>query len=73
VSEIYERERSGETYDKNWLRGRVTLEIAQPPAATFRARCDVAWQTTDLLEFQEALRTLLDDLTGVATLATLED
>jgi hypothetical protein len=69
----YERERSGETYDDNWLRGRVTLDIAQAPAATFKARCDVAWQTTELLEFQEALRTLLDDLTGVATLSTLED
>ena len=28
---------------------------------------------TDLLRFQEALRTLLDDLTGVATLSTIED
>jgi hypothetical protein len=69
----YERERSGESYDDNWLRGEVTLEIAQPPLTTFTARCDVAWQTTDLQRFEEALRTLLDDLTGVATLSTLED
>lgn len=69
----YERERIGESYDDNWLRGTVVLEIAQPPTATFNAKCDVAWQTTDLLRFQEALRTLLDDLTGVATLSTIED
>jgi hypothetical protein len=69
----YERERSGESYDDNWLRSAVSLTVAQPPAATFTAKCDVAWQTTDLLRFQEALRTLLDDLTGVATLSTLED
>jgi hypothetical protein len=69
----YERERRSESYDDNWLRGGVALEIAQRPAATFTATCDVAWQTTDLLRFEEALRTLLDDLTGVATLSTLED
>lgn len=69
----YERERVGESYDDNWLRGSVTLDIAQPPAATFKAKCDVAWQTSDLLRFQETLRTLLDDLTGVATLSTIED
>jgi hypothetical protein len=66
----YER---GESYDDNWLRGGVSLKVAQPPTATFTAKCDVAWQTTDLLRFQEALRTLLDDLTGLATLSTLED
>jgi hypothetical protein len=69
----YERERRGEPYDDNWLRGCVSLKLAQPPTATFTVECDVAWQTTDLLRFQEALRTLLDDLTGVATLSTLED
>lgn len=69
----YERERRGESYDDNWLRGGVSLKVAQPPTATFTAKCDVAWQTTDLLRFQEALRTLLDDLTGLATLSTLED
>jgi hypothetical protein len=69
----YERERRGESYDDNWLRGGVSLTLAQPPTATFTAKCDVAWQTTELLGFQEALRTLLDDLSGVATLSTLED
>jgi hypothetical protein len=69
----YESERRGESYDDNWLRGSVTVTLAQPPTATFTAKCDVAWQTTDLLRFQEGLRTLLDDLTGVATLSTLED
>lgn len=69
----YERRRSGESYDDNWLRGQVTLELTHPPTATFEAKIDVAWQTTDLLAFQEALQRLLDDLTGVATLSTLED
>lgn len=70
----WERERRGESYDdNNWLRGTASLEVASAPNATFRAKCDVAWQTTDLLRFQETLRTLLDDLTGVATLSTIED
>jgi hypothetical protein len=51
----------------------VIVEVAHPTVATFRAKCHVAWQTTDLLRFQEALRTLLDALTGVATLSTVED
>lgn len=69
----YEREPRGETYDDNWLRGTATLDLAQPPCATFTARCDIAWQTTDLLRFQEGLRKLLDDLSGVAALSTVED
>jgi hypothetical protein len=69
----YEREPSGEQYDDNWLTGGVDLKVLQPPIATFTAKCDVAWQTTDLLRFQETLRTLLDDLSGVATLSTAED
>jgi hypothetical protein len=70
----YERERQGrDSYDDNWLTGTVTLEVARPPAATFKAKCDVAWQTTDLSRFQEALRTLLDDLSGVAAFSTIED
>jgi hypothetical protein len=51
----------------------LSLKVAQPPTATFTARCDVAWQTTDLLRFQAALHALLDDLSGVARLSTLED
>lgn len=69
----YESDRRGESYDDNWLSGSVTLKVAQPPNAAFTAKCNVAWQTTDLTRFQEVLRTLLDDLTGVATLSTLED
>jgi hypothetical protein len=69
----YESESRGESYDDNWLRGSVAVTLAQPPTATFSAGCDVAWQTSDLLRFQESLRTLLEDLTGVATLSTLED
>lgn len=69
----YESERRGESYDDNWLRGSVRLKVARSPTATFTAKCDVAWQTTDLQRFQESLRTVLDDLTGVATLSTLED
>jgi hypothetical protein len=69
----YESDRRGERFDDNWLRGAVSVEIAQPPGANFRARCDVAWQTTDLMGFEQSLQSLLADLTGVATLSTLED
>ena len=68
----YERARRGEHYDDNWLRGSVSLEIAAA-SATFSALCDIAWQTTDLSRFEQALTTLLGDLTGVANLSTLED
>jgi hypothetical protein len=68
----YERSQ-GMGHDANWLRGTVTLERARPHAGGFRARCDVAWNTSELLRFFEALRTLLDDLTGTAQLTTLED
>ncbi len=70
----YETERQGrDSYDDNWLSGNVSVEIAGPPAATFEARCSASWQTVDFAHFQEALRSLLDDLTGVATFSTLED
>jgi hypothetical protein len=69
----YERAATGEVWDDNWLRGAVDIDIAQPPTATFRAKCDVAWQTTELRAFHESLRTLLDDLTGTAKLTTIED
>jgi len=70
----YESERRGrDGYDDNWLSGAVTLEVARPPAATFKAKCSAAWQTTDLSRFSEVLRCLLDDLTGVATFSSIED
>jgi hypothetical protein len=69
----YERAATGEVWDDNWLRGAVALRIEKPPTATFCAKCDVAWQTTELHAFHESLRTLLDDLTGSARLATIED
>lgn len=59
--------------DDNWLHGVAEVQIEQPPTATFRAKCDVAWQTTELLSFHESLRTLLDALTGTAMLTTIED
>ncbi len=49
------------------------MHMAQPPTATFRAKCDVAWQTTELHAFYESLRAVLDELTGTATLTTIED
>jgi hypothetical protein len=49
------------------------VRIEQAPTAIFRARCDVAWQMTELHAFHESLRALLDDLTGTARLATIED
>lgn len=69
----YERGPVGDSYDDNWLRGGISLRVAQSRTGIFTAKCSVAWQTTELLRFQEALRTLLDDLTGAATLSTLED
>jgi hypothetical protein len=69
----YERSRTGDVWDDNWLRGSAEVWIGQAPAATFRARCEVAWQTTELHAFHESLRALLDDLTGTARLATIED
>jgi hypothetical protein len=70
----YESDRGGRAaHDANWLSGAATIEVTRPPAAVFRARCSTAWQTTDFLRFHEALRTLLDDLTGVATFSTIED
>jgi hypothetical protein len=68
----YEGERRGEdSYDDNWLSGTVTLEFTR--SATFRAKCSTAWQTVEFAVFHEALRTLLDDLTGTATFSTIED
>ena len=69
----YERAATGDVWDDNWLRGSVSADIAQPPFASFRAKCEVAWQTTELHTFHEGLRTLLDDLTGTAKLTTIED
>lgn len=69
----YERAVTGEVWDDNWLRGSVDIEIAQPRTATFRAKCDVAWQTTELQGVYESLRTLLEDLTGAVNLTTIED
>lgn len=70
----YESERWGQdSYDDNWISCTVTLEVARPPAATFKAKCSISLQTTELLAFQEALRCLLDDLTGAARFSTIED
>jgi hypothetical protein len=67
-----ERAATGEVWDDNWLRGSLELDIAQPPTATFRAKCDVAWQTTELQAFHESLRAVLEDLSGTAKLTTIE-
>jgi hypothetical protein len=70
----YESERLGkDSWDDNWLSGTVALELARPRAAIFRARCRTSWQTVDFAEFQRALGTLLDDLTGTAGFTTIED
>jgi hypothetical protein len=70
----YEHDRLGHgSFDDNWLVGTVTLEIARPPATAFKAECSVSWQTVDFQGFQERLRTLLEDLTGIATFSTTED
>jgi hypothetical protein len=59
-------------YD-NWLCGPAEVQIEQAPTATFRARCDAAWQTTELHVFHESLRTSLDDLRGTVRPTTIED
>jgi hypothetical protein len=69
----YEQAAGGDTWDANWLRGSASVEMFRPSFASFRGTCSVAWQTTELHAFHESLRTLLDDLTGVATLSTIED
>lgn len=69
----YERSATGEVWDDNWLRGFASVEIDRSPAATYRARCDVAWQTTELAAFHASLGALLDAPTGTARLATTED
>lgn len=70
----YESERRGQdSWDDNWISGTVTLEVARSSAATFKAKCGISLQTTELLAFQEALRSLLDDLTGTAKFLTIED
>src|SRR3954449_9165524 len=70
----YESERLGkDSHDDNWLSGTVSLELARPPAATFKATCSTSWQTVEFAGFHEALRALLDDLTGTAAFTTIED
>jgi hypothetical protein len=69
----YERAATGEVWDDNRLRRSVDIDTAQPPTATFRAKCDVAWQTTELQAFHESLRAVLEDLNGTAKLTTIED
>jgi hypothetical protein len=71
--EGYEQPRGGDNWDDNWLRGTASVEVLQPSFAAFQGKCDVAWQTTELHAFHEGLRALLEELTGAATLSTIED
>lgn len=68
----YERADATEE-DANWLDGLASAELSGGRGPLFRARCSVAWTTTDLARFEASLRALLDDLNGTATLTTLED
>lgn len=54
----HQSERRGRDSYDNWPSGTITVDLAQPPRAVFRAECGTSWQTVDFARFQEALRTL---------------
>jgi hypothetical protein len=56
-----------------WIRARVSVELSRTQEATFAAQVGLALTLPDLQRFREALRTLLEDLTGDANLMTVED
>lgn len=71
---IGEYERPGVSgSDGAWVRGGVELTLTGPLASSFHSRLPVSWTDSELRAFQRALTTLLADLTGKASLSTLED
>lgn len=57
--------------DANWLSGEA--ELAADLGGSFRARRGVSLRTEELAAFRDALRRLLDELDGEATLSHMED
>jgi hypothetical protein len=67
----YERPSLESGADANWLTGDA--EITAEAASSFRARRIVALRTEELVAFRDALRRLVEELDGEATLTHMED
>jgi hypothetical protein len=67
----YERPSLESGDDANWLAGAVELTVDGD--GSFRARRSVSLRTEELAAFRRALRGLVEDLDGEATLSHMED
>jgi hypothetical protein len=67
----YERPALGSGADANWLVGEA--EITANAGGEFRARRSVALRTEELAAFRDAVRRLVQELDGEATLTHIED
>jgi hypothetical protein len=64
----YERARSGEYHDDNWLRVNVSIS-----AGAFSGRFHAAFLTDELVRFRDQIQTLYRTLQGEASFRTLEE
>jgi hypothetical protein len=67
----YERPSLESGADANWL--MADAEMTAETAGSFRAGRGVSLRTEELVSFRDALRRLVEELDGVATLAHMED
>jgi hypothetical protein len=67
----YERPALESGADANWLTGDA--EMTAEAVGSFRARRGVALRTEELVAFRNALRRLVEELDGDATLSHIED
>ena len=67
----YERPSLDSGADANWLMGET--ELTGEAAGSFRARRGVSLRTEELVAFRDALRRLVEELDGEATLSHMED
>lgn len=67
----YERPSLDTGADANWLIGRV--EMTADAGGSFRASRGVALRTEEVAAFRDALRRLVEELDGEATLTHMED
>jgi hypothetical protein len=67
----YERPSLESGADANWLNGEA--EMTAEGGASFSARRGVAFRTEELVSFSAALRCLVEELNGEATLTHMED
>jgi len=63
----YERQRSNEYFDDNWISVQVSLAVDG-----FKGRFRASFQAADLVSFRDQLASLYDSLDGEATFATME-